>query len=65
MTESDIGMAEKFNAIIYAFNTNAPPDVKKSAEQSNVSIRQITSLASQKINLYFVNKHSNVLHKTS
>ena len=39
MSESDLVMAEKFDAIIYAFNTSVQPKVAKEAETKDVSIR--------------------------
>ncbi len=39
VSESDLVMAEKFEAIIYAFNTSVQPAVAKEAEDKDVSIR--------------------------
>ena len=39
VTESDVNLAESFDAIIYAFNTNAPANVQKQADTSKVPVR--------------------------
>lgn len=36
---TDVELAETFNAIIYAFNVDVPPNLKKSIEESNVVIK--------------------------
>ena len=39
MTESDIGIAEKFNAVVYAFNTSLPANLQAANNiQSNLSL---------------------------
>jgi len=39
VTETDITMADSFNAIIYAFNTTVPHNIQKMADTSKVPVR--------------------------
>ena len=39
MTESDLALAQRFNAIIYAFNTSIPSSLQKAADTSQVPVR--------------------------
>eukprot|EP00088_Acartia_fossae_P039415 TRINITY_DN4102_c0_g1_i3.p1 TRINITY_DN4102_c0_g1~~TRINITY_DN4102_c0_g1_i3.p1 ORF type:complete len:762 (-),score=153.60 TRINITY_DN4102_c0_g1_i3:393-2633(-) len=39
VAESDLVLAEQFNAIIYAFNTTSASNIEKTAQSKNVSIR--------------------------
>ena len=40
VSENDVNMAESFDAIIYAFNTNISPNVQKQADSSKVPVRR-------------------------
>lgn len=40
VNENDLVMAEKFNATVYAFNTTIPPNLEKTAQQQEVSVRK-------------------------
>ena len=42
MNESDVVMADKFGAVIYAFNTTAQSNAEKEADTKNISIRSST-----------------------
>ncbi len=39
VTESDIALAKRFDAIIYAFNTAVPAALAKAAEAASVPVR--------------------------
>jgi translation initiation factor IF-2 len=39
VTESDVALAQRFNAIIYAFNTSLPPTLHKAVESAKVAVR--------------------------
>jgi translation initiation factor IF-2 len=39
VTESDLALAQRFNAIIYAFNTTIPPALLKAADTAKVPVR--------------------------
>ncbi len=39
MTESDIALAKRFDAVIYAFNTAVPAALAKAAEAASVPVR--------------------------